>query len=71
MLTQRVLHRDQVPIVGADGAPVTHDEALLTRVLDEELAALTSAASSETTATLRHAREQSERMIVNHWHDPV
>jgi malate synthase len=71
MLTQRVLHREQVPIVGADGAPVPHDAALLTRVLDEELAALTIAASPEAAALLRQAREQSERMIVNHWHDPV
>ena len=71
MLAQRVRHGAAVVILDTDGAAVMHDKALLTRVLDEELATLTSAASSDEAATLREARVQSEVLIDKRWNDPV
>lgn len=71
MLAQRVLHRDEVPIVDERGQDVPHTPALLTRLYDEELEKLAQGKGAEERALLTEARRQSEAMIANGWHDPI
>ncbi len=75
MLAQRVRHWERAPIAGADGRPVVHDPALLTRVFDEELTRLlderTRLRDAGDETTFREARRQSEEMIVEGRFDPV
>ncbi len=75
MLAQRWRHAAVVPISGPDGAPVLHDEALLGRLYDEELARLVAELPQGkdvgNESTLREARERSEAMIRNGWFDPI
>lgn len=75
MLAQRLRHRDAVSIPGPDGAPVLHDEALLARCLDGELAKLVAdlplGRDVGTAETMGEARRQSEAMIRNGWFDPA
>jgi malate synthase len=75
MLAQRLRHRDAAPILDADGRPVPHDEALLTRLYDEELARLVAELPTGRDVgdalTMREARERSETMIRQGWFDPI
>lgn len=75
MLTQRMLHRGSVEIVGETGAPVIHDRAFLGQCLDSTLAQLIadlpSGKDAGTETTLRQARRQSEEMIDQGLHDPI
>jgi malate synthase len=75
MLAQRLRHRAAVSIPGDDGAPVPHDEALLSRCLDDQLAKLVAdlplGRDAGTAETLASARHRSEAMILNGWFDPV
>jgi malate synthase len=75
MLAQRLRHRDVAEIAGADGGIVRHDEALLTRVFDEELARLLAERDQlkdiGDEGSFREARRLSEEMIHNGWYNPV
>lgn len=75
MIAQRIRHRDTVAIVDENEAPVEHTSQLVNRLFDEELERLLSeqpeSASTQTAASLRKAREQSESMILNEEFDPV
>ncbi|HTK31540.1 MAG TPA: hypothetical protein VL332_06205 [Candidatus Saccharimonadaceae bacterium] len=75
MLAQRVRHRDAVPILGDDGAPVTHTPQFLTQCYDEALAHLLAERSRlrdlGDEASVRAARERSETMIREGWFDPI
>jgi hypothetical protein len=75
MLAQRVRHRDAVPILGDDGAPVTHTPEFLTQSYDEALAQLLAERSRlrdlGDEASFRAARERSETMIREGWFDPI
>ena len=74
MLAQRVRHRDAAP-VSSPGGPQHHDDALLSRVFDEELERLLAERGRLKDAgderTFREARRRSEAMIRNHWFNPV
>jgi len=75
MLAQRVRHRNTVPIPDADGVPVLHDAAFVSRCFDEQLARLVDDLAHGRDAgdadSLREARRRSEEMIENGWFDPV
>ncbi|MBM4187878.1 MAG: hypothetical protein FJ206_11290 [Gemmatimonadetes bacterium] len=72
MLAQRVLHRDRVEVVGDNGRPIVHSPELLTRLYDEELAALVARCQDgPERERLIQARRESEAMIVAGRHDPV
>ena len=72
MLTQRVRHRDAVAVLDDTGRPVPHTPAFLTRLYDEELAALLERGADATDHHhLVDARRDSEAMIVQGRHDPV
>lgn len=75
MLAQRLRHRDVVTVTGSGGAPVRHDEPLLTRLYDEELGRLVGELSAGRDVgdalTMREARERSETMILQGWFDPI
>jgi malate synthase len=75
MLAQRVRHWREMPIAGDDGRPVTHDEAFLGRIFDEELARLEAELpnlkDAGDAASFRAARHASEEMIHQGWFNPV
>jgi malate synthase len=74
MLAQRVRHRERVAVLDESGAAVTHDEALLARVLDEELAQLIrelpQGRDAGDAATLTEACRQSRWSIESGVFDP-
>jgi malate synthase len=74
MLAQRVRHAGGVPIAGPDGKPVRHDEALLARGFEAEVASLVAALPQGKDAgderTLKEAARMSRWMIENAAFDP-
>jgi malate synthase len=74
MLAQRVRHRERVAVLDESGAAVLHDEALLARVLDEELAQLIrelpQGRDAGDAATLTEACRQSRWSIESGVFDP-
>jgi malate synthase len=74
MLAQRVRHAGSVQIAGQDGKPVRHDEALLARAFDAEVAALVAGLPQGKDAgnerTLKEAARLSRWMIENGAFDP-
>ena len=75
MIAQRLRHRHATPILDPAGTPVLHDEALVGRLYDEELARLVTELplgnDVGTAETLAEARRQSERLILDHCFDPI
>ncbi len=75
MLTQRMHHREVVPVLDAGGRAVLHDEAFLGQCFDTALAPLVAELPKGhdigTAETLREARETSEAMIHAGAHDPI
>jgi hypothetical protein len=73
MIAQRVRHKVKVP--GDDGKPIEHSSALITRLLDEELAMIQQNLPAEidraAAATLPEARRIAEEMIVQGHHSLV
>jgi malate synthase len=75
MIAQRMVHRDEVPIVDGSGTAVSHTPEFVTRLFDEELARLLGSpvpgrdlGSAE---SMGEARRRSEELIRNGWFDPV
>jgi malate synthase len=74
MISQRVRHSQEVPIVDESGKPVPHTAELITRLFDEELEKLLAnpaRADLGTPETFREARRISEAMVVNGEFDPI
>jgi malate synthase len=74
MISQRVRHSHEVPIVDESGNAVPHTPELITRLFDEELEKLLAnpaRADLGTPETFREARRISEAMVVNGEFDPI
>src|SRR5690242_9037847 len=75
MISQRVLHRELVHILDAQGKSVKHTPQFITQLFDEELdrllRELPSNPDPEEAGRYRRAREISEAMIVNGEFNPV
>lgn len=73
MITQRMMHRDGVPILDDAGLEVRHTPEFISRVFDEELEKIITdfASTGADREMYRQARIKSEEMIANGWHDPV
>jgi len=75
MITQRVLHRDNVKIVDSLGSEIKHTPELITKLFDEELAKILDELPIELLGTerekYREARIISEEMITKGQHDPI
>jgi malate synthase len=74
MISQRVRHSREVPIVDDSGNLVPHTPELITRLFDEELEKLLAnpaRADLGTPATFSEARRISEAMVVNGEFDPI
>jgi malate synthase len=74
MISQRVRHSREVPIVDDSGNPVPHTPELITRLFDEELEKLLAnpaRADLGTPATFSEARRISEAMVVSGEFDPI
>ncbi len=75
MIAQRMLHRQNVEVVGEDGAPVEHTPELITTLFDEELAKLLRELPEDTpieiAAKYARARDLSEGMITRGEFDPI
>jgi malate synthase len=72
MISQRLRHSPEVPIVDESGNPVLHTPELITRLFDEELEKLLDHPGRDlgTPETFREARRISEAMVVNQEFDP-
>jgi malate synthase len=72
MISQRVRHSREVPVVDDSGNPVPHTPELITRLFDEELEKLLANPGRDlgTSETFREARRMSEAMVVNQEFDP-
>jgi malate synthase len=75
MIAQRVIHRELVHVLDAQGNSVKHTPEFITQLFDEELARLLRELPSNTDPQeadrYRRAREISEAMIVNGEFNPV
>ena len=75
MLAQRLRHAGTTSVVDANGTPVQHDEPLLTRTFDTELADLLAGRGQLRDAgderSFREARDLSEAMILSGVFNPV
>jgi malate synthase len=75
MIAQRVIHRDLVHVLDAQGNSVKHTPEFITQLFDEELERLLRELPSNTgpqeADRYRRAREISEAMIVNGEFNPV
>ena len=75
MIAQRVIHRDLVHVIDAQGNSVKHTPEFITQLFDEELDCLLRELPSNTDPQeadrYRRAREISEAMIVNGEFNPV
>jgi malate synthase len=75
MIAQRVIHRDLVHVLDAQGNSVKHTPEFITQLFDEELERLLREMPSNTDPQeadrYRRAREISEAMIVNGEFNPV
>jgi malate synthase len=74
MISQRVRHSREVPIVDEYGNPVLHTSELITRLFDEELEKLLANPARVdlgSPETFREARRISEAMVVNGEFDPI
>ncbi|MEP6901106.1 MAG: hypothetical protein ABJA66_05110 [Actinomycetota bacterium] len=75
MLTQRVLHRDNVKINDSLGSEIRHTPELMTKLFNEELARILDElpidVSENEREKYREARLTSEEMIVKGQHDPI
>jgi malate synthase len=73
MISQRVRHSGEIPILDDSGTPVPHTPELVTRLFDEELERILAnpARDPGTPETFREARRISEAMIVNGEFNPI
>ncbi|MEO6390544.1 MAG: hypothetical protein ABIP75_01755 [Pyrinomonadaceae bacterium] len=75
MIAQRTRHRDEVPIIDADGQTVAHTPEFISQMFDRELDRILTELPADTEPSTvekyRDARRISEALILNQEFDPI